>query len=262
PVARNAPKAIAARSRRPGAGAMKRGLYPASTPSAQATRQAVHLLGGVQRVRTRVRGFAPWSPKGDTQALLDQARGILDEYVDHLPLTIRQIFYRLVGAHDYEKTERAYQPLVEHLNRARRARIIPMDVIRDDGGVISEPNHWESAEQFMATVRAMAKSFTLDHSAGQAIRLVVMGPQLPRVAHPFGVTVMSGGGFDSTTDRHNFAAALSAHARPTKVLHIGDHDPSGVSMFLAFLEDVEAFTRELGGSAIFTRLAVTPQQIV
>src|SRR5262249_14014076 len=44
-------------------------------------------------------------------------------------------------------------------------------------------------------------------------------------------------------------------------LHIGDHDPSGVSMFLAFLEDVEAFTRELGGEAAFTRLAVTPQQI-
>ena len=50
-------------------------------------------------------------------------------------------------------------------------------------------------------------------------------------------------------------------ASRTEVLHIGDHDPSGVSMFLAFLEDVEAFTRELGGSAIFTRLAVTPQQI-
>ena len=46
--------------------------------------------------------------------------------------------------------QRAYQRLVEHLNRARRARIILMDVIRDDGGVISEPNHWDSAEQFMA----------------------------------------------------------------------------------------------------------------
>jgi hypothetical protein len=31
-------------------------------------------------------------------------------------------------------------------------------------------------------------------------------------------------------------------------------------MFLAFLEDVEAFTRELGGQATFTRLAVTPTQ--
>src|SRR5262245_31244272 len=105
---------------------MKRGPSPTSTT-------AEHLLGGVQRVRTRVRGFAPWSPEKATLALLDQVRGVLDEYAAHLPLTIRQIFYRLVGAHDYEKTERAYQRLAEHLNRARRARSIPMDVIRDDG---------------------------------------------------------------------------------------------------------------------------------
>jgi hypothetical protein len=72
---------------------------------------------------------------------------------------------------------------------------------------------------------------------------------------------MSGGGFDSLTDKHKFAAALAEHDRPTEVLHIGDHDPSGVSMFLAFLEDVEAFTRDLGGAATFTRLAVTPEQI-
>src|SRR5262249_15806358 len=177
----------------------------------------------------------------------------------NLPLTIRQIFYRLVGAHDYEKTERAYQRLVEHLNRARRARIIPMDVIRDDGGTISEPDHWDSAEQFMATIRAMARRFTLDHSAGQAMRLVVichpacLVPHLAPVTHPIGVTGMSSGGFDTTTDRHKFAAALSEHDRPTEVVHIGDHDPSGVSMFLAFLEDVEAFTRELGGQATFRR---------
>jgi hypothetical protein len=236
------------------------------TAPSDATRQAVHLLGGAQRIRTRVRGFAPWSPEKATLVLLDQVKGVIDEYIDYLPLTIRQIFYRLVGAHEYEKTERAYQRLVEHLNRARRARIISMDVIRDDGGTILEPRGWKSAEQFMVTVRVMAEKFTLDHSAGQPIRLVViceaggMVPQLARVADPFGVTVMSGGGFDSLTDKHKFAAALTGHCRPTVVLHIGDHDPSGVSMFLAFLEDVEAFTRELGGNATFTRLAVTPEQ--
>src|SRR6516165_1821432 len=241
--------------------------HPAEITISQASDAAVHLLGGAQRVRTRVRGFAPWSPERTTLALLDQVQGVFDEYVDHLPLTIRQIFYRLVGAHDYEKTERAYQRLVEHLNRARRARIIPMDVIRDDGGTIAEPGHWDSAEQFVATIRAMAKSFTLDHSTGQKTRLVAiceaggMVPQLERVAHPFGVTVMSGGGFDSTTDKHKFAAALAEYDRLTEVLHIGDHDPSGVSMFLAFLEDVEAFTRDLAGNANFTRLAVTPEQI-
>jgi len=42
---------------------------------------------------------------------------------------------------------------------------------------------------------------------------------------------------------------------------VGDHDASGVHMFLAFLEDVKAFTRELPGETDFTRLAVTPRQI-
>src|SRR5262245_8737629 len=97
-----------------------------STTGAQAAGQAAQLLGGVQRVRTRVRGFAPWAPEKATFALLNQVQGVLNEYVDHLPLTIRQIFYRLVGAHNYEKSERAYQRLIEHLNRARRARIISM----------------------------------------------------------------------------------------------------------------------------------------
>jgi hypothetical protein len=191
------------------------------------------LLGGASRVRTRVRGFAPWIPKADTLALLDQVRGVLDEYEDYLPLIIRQIFYRLVGAHEYEKTERASERLIEHLNRARRARMIPMDVIRDDGGVISKPDCWESAEHFLRTVRAMANDFKLVRGAGQKSRQVViceaagMVPQLERVAHPLGATVMSGGGFDSLTDKHKFAAELADHDRPTEVLHIGDHDASG-----------------------------------
>src|SRR5215468_7637090 len=123
---------------------------------------ASQLLGGAQRVRTRVRGFAPWAPRGATAQLLDQVRAVLGEYEDYLPLTIRQIFYRLVGAHQYDKTEQAYERLCEHLNRARRARLISMDVIRDDGGVVEEPDCWTGAAQFWATVRDMAEDFTLD----------------------------------------------------------------------------------------------------
>jgi hypothetical protein len=58
-----------------------------------------------------VRGFAPWSPQAATLELLEQVRAVLDEYENYLPLTIRQIFYRLVGAHNYDKTEQAYDRL-------------------------------------------------------------------------------------------------------------------------------------------------------
>jgi hypothetical protein len=225
------------------------------------------LFGGAERVKTRPRGFAPWSPQRETLALLAKINAVLGEYENHLPLTLRQIFYRLVGAHGYEKTERAYERLGEHLVRARRARLVPMEAIRDDGGTVITPNMWASAQEYLDAVRVQAADLMLDRTAGQRTRLAVfceaggMAPQAGRVAGPFGITVMSSGGFDSLTEKHAFAAELARHDRPTEVLHIGDHDPSGVSMFAAYLEDVEAFTLELGGRAAFTRLAVTPEQM-
>ena len=81
------------------------------------------ILGGAKRKRTRARGFIDdWSPRNKTRALLNQVQAVLDEYADHLPLTNRQIFYRLVGKHDYPKTENAYNNLCEMLQKARRSR--------------------------------------------------------------------------------------------------------------------------------------------
>jgi hypothetical protein len=105
-----------------------------------AVTDAIELLGGAERVRPRVRGFADWTPRKETIALLARVDAVLGGYQDHLPLTLRQIFYRLVGAHGYEKTERAYERLGEHLVRARRVRLIPMNAIRDDGGITCAPN--------------------------------------------------------------------------------------------------------------------------
>jgi hypothetical protein len=83
---------------------------------------------------TRPRGFmAGWNPRPASVALIEKTRAVLADYAAQLPLTIRQIFYRLVGADGYEKTEQAYKRLGELLNKARRARLIDMDAIRDDG---------------------------------------------------------------------------------------------------------------------------------
>jgi len=80
----------------------------------------------------RPRGFVADWRQVDTLALLDQVMAVLDEYAEQLPLTLRQILYRLVGACLYENIERAYKRLTEALNKARRARLVPMVAIRDD----------------------------------------------------------------------------------------------------------------------------------
>jgi len=225
------------------------------------------LLGGARRGRTRPRGFIDWNPRPETLALIDTVRLILVEYTAYLPLTIRQIFYRLVSAYGYEKTELAYGRLGEHLNRARRAHMIPMSAIRDDGGSEAAPYTHEDFADYKRTARRIADTFRLDRSAGQPSRLMVwceaagMIPQLGTVANPFGVEARSSSGFESVSEKHALAAEIAREGRPVEILHIGDHDPSGVHMPLSLEEDLAAFCQELGGEFTLTRLAVTPAQI-
>jgi hypothetical protein len=95
-----------------------------------------------------------------------------------------------------------------------------------------------------------------------AVEAAGMVPQIERIADPFGIAVQSCGGFDSTTAKYDLANRLGRYPS-VEVLHLGDHDPSGVHMFSSIMEDVQALARDLGlpGEIRFTRLAVTPEQI-
>jgi hypothetical protein len=109
-----------------------------------------------------------------------------------------------------------------------------------------------------------ADQLQLDRQRDQERRLVLwceasgMVPQLARVAGPFGIEVCSSGGFDSLTDKHRIGQLWAGSI--VTVLHIGDHDPSGVHVFNSLAEDIEAFSNDYGGDVEFLRLAVTPEQ--
>ena len=184
-------------------------------------------------ITTRVRGLAPWRPQQLTLDLLAKVQTVLGEYAAYLPLTVRQVFYRLVGVYDYDKTEQAYARLCEHLNRARRAGFIRFDAIRDDGITLAQPIAWTDSGEFVRHCIAHAEQFRLDRQEGQPVRLIFaveaagMLPQVQRIADPFGIAVHSSGGFDSLTAKYELAHALGQWPR-VEVLHIGDHDPSGV----------------------------------
>ena len=67
--------------------------------------------------KTRPRGFINWTPQPETETLLSAVRIILEHYVPtYGPMTIRQVFYRLVATtaalvDPYPKTERGYKTL-------------------------------------------------------------------------------------------------------------------------------------------------------
>ena len=219
-------------------------------------------------ITTRVRGLAHWQPRPATLALLDLVRGILIEYRQYLPMTLRQIFYRLVGAHGYPKDERAYSRLGEHLNRARRDMLIPFSAIRDDGADIQIKMGWDSAADLIATWRQDVESFRLNRQQGQPghrrimVEAAGMKPMIEAITGDYSIPVIPSGGFDSLTVKHDLAEALGDYDA-VEILHIGDHDPSGVHVFSSVAEDVAALATGLGYDTDirFTRLAVTPEQV-
>lgn len=218
---------------------------------------------------TRVRGLAPWSPQRKTVELLAQVNDVLDEYRAHLPLTGRQIFYRLVGRHGYSKTEAAYSRLLETLNRARRAGLVPWSALRDDGTTAEYAGGWSSPAQFWRAVRGSADRYSHRLDDGQALNVEVwveaagMVPQVSRVAHEYGVPVFSAGGFNSVTEKYEAARRFTSEVRDSLVLHVGDHDPSGCAIVDSASDDIGEFCYDMGRGGVveFRRVVVTETQI-
>ena len=219
------------------------------------------LIGAVtgrQYSKTRARGFAPWNPAAATLTIIEQVKEIITEY--SIALTIRQIFYRLVGKYQYEKTERAYDRLGEYLSRARRAGLIKLNAIRDDGDIVPSVPGWESPDDLWDTVRILAKNYFRTPDGDSYVEVWVetagMVPQIQAVADPFGVRVIGAGGFDSLTAKINAAVRLQKANKPAYILLIGDYDPSGQAIMDSKVDDIIEF----GATAEFERLAVTPEQ--
>jgi len=219
---------------------------------------------------SRPKGYAEWTPNAESELLIENVQSVLDEYRAQLPMTARQIFYRLVGAHGYDKTERAYKNLCEKLVRARRAKLIDFEDIRDDGTTsLGGDFGWSNTEEFYEGLRGSWKNYRRSKREGQPYRIELwceaagMAPQLERVGKDFGIEVYSTGGFSSVTVTHEIAdRVLYNDDTPTVFLHVGDFDPSGESIFQSMTEDVEGFLGWQGdGLFLPERVALTEAQV-
>lgn len=197
-----------------------------------------------------VRGYADWKPKGEAIHWVHKTNEVLEQYEDYWPLSVRQIFYRLVADHSYAKSEAAYGKLTGILSRARRAGYVPWEAIRDGGlGRTVGANYYLDQESFEKTVRSSAKNLKLDRQEGQDRRIELwceaggMVPILQGIAGPYTARVNTGGGYDSVTAKHNLARRVAQNAElgtKTLILHVGDFDGSGEDMCNVLREDAGA----------------------
>ncbi|MEV1040551.1 hypothetical protein AB0J01_28460 [Streptomyces sp. NPDC050204] len=217
----------------------------------------------------RPRGPQPdWRPKRETLRVLAAVDVVLDRYRDHLPVSLRQLFYVLFSDGVLAKTERDYKRMCEYVGMARRSGRIGWEVIRDDTQIaVQAPQSFAGPADFWGTVKAAADEYRVDRQEGQPVRLELwceaagMVPQLARLGSGFGIACFSGGGFDGLAGKHDAARRAVAGGVRTRVLHLGDFDQSGEHLFSSLAEDVVAFAAAGGAEVKFERVAVTAEQV-
>lgn len=231
----------------------------------------------------RPRGFARWNPSVEALALIGDVKEVLDTYRQYLPMTSRQVFYRLVASYNYPKTERDYKNLCERLVRARRAGMISFSAIRDDeithhaagGGYAGPDAFWENLPEF-ADYYGRREREGQDWSIEVWVESGGMSSMVAGMVYEYGVPVYSSGGFLSVTATYAIAQRALADERKRVVISVGDFDPSGVSIYEALRDDSRHFyahdrAGEDGASSFrvadyddefaFERIALTNEQV-
>lgn len=226
---------------------------------------------GRENGRRRPRGYADWRPQAKTRLLLEQVNETFSMYEDYLPLTVRQVFYALVGNYEFPKTDNAYERLCEHLVRARRAKLIPFDWLRDDGVVVMQHRWFDGPADFWDHVGHQIQAYERDKQTGQPVYVELwteaagMMPQLARVAEAYSVPVYSCGGFASLPAIRLIVERAKHRNVPTVLLHVGDFDPSGEAVFDHIAGDAAEFLeadRIIGTQEIIAeRVALTADQV-
>lgn len=195
-------------------------------------------------------GFNGWKPSQFSARLLRDALAVFDEYEDYLPLTGRQVFYRLVAAYGYEKSDALADQLYNVLGRARRTGWLPFTHLRDGGGQKAIPQDFADEPAFWGSVREDFDHYVRERQKGQPTFVELfceapgMMPQLQRVAFDYGVPVYGTRGYTGLSVVGDVARRALMRDVPTTILQVGDLDPSGVGIFETLAADVQTFVTQ------------------
>lgn len=208
--------------------------------------------------------------RAETLALIGTVNAIIDEYIAAgYRLTVRQLYYQCVARGIIENTMKSYKRMASIVNDGRLAGLIDWDVIEDRTRDFVKRSRWESGSQIL---EAVGKQFHKDMWHGQESRVFVIVEKealagvLSRVSHRFDVPLLAARGYPSSTVLREFCiediipAVCDSDQRIT-ILHLGDHDPSGIDMTRDLTERVALFCETTSDNVELERIALNWPQI-
>lgn len=189
--------------------------------------------------------------RAKTDRLIEEAAAIL---LTEQPMTVRQVFYRLVSRHTIANTRSAYQAVSSALVTARKEYLIPWQWIEDRLRRPRRVTMWKNVADFAHTAR---QAYRRDVWAGQPGYLEIwlekdaLSGIFEDVLEPYGVTLNVGRGYDGWDSLYKAAGRYDEGGCVT-VLYFGDFDPSGEDMVRSLRERLAFFdcTPEIIKSAL------------
>lgn len=198
--------------------------------------------------------------KADLEAVKEAIYNVVDE---DKPMTVRQVFYRLVSNGIIPKTEISYKNVVVRLlGLMRREDELPFSWIADNTRWMRKPRTYSSLEGALHhTAQTYRRALWDSQNAYVEIWLEkdALSGVLFDVTGEWDVPLMVTRGYPSLSYLHTAAESLSEENRPCFIYYFGDHDPSGVDIPRKVETDLRQFAPD--AELHFQRVAVTVEQI-
>jgi hypothetical protein len=187
----------------------------------------------------------------DRMTMIETANDIIEEYAnDGYILTLRQLYYQFVARGLIENTERSYKNLGGIVADGRMAGYIDWDGIEDRGRGVKP---WLIEESEQEVLKDIERGFALDRWARQNTYVEVwvekeaLASVIERPCGRFAVPYMSCKGYLSVSEAwragQRFEEMLD-QGRHCVLIHLGDHDPSGIDMTRDNDDRLALFARE------------------
>lgn len=201
--------------------------------------------------------------RNDSLALIDRVNDIVSEYVvQGYELTLRQVYYQLVARGFIPNNERSYKNLGNLINDGRLAGLIDWHSIVDRTRYVRRNSHWSSPE---SVIYSAAYSYMLDRWQNQPNYVEVWVEKdalvgiVGQICNKLDVPYFSCRGYTSQSEMWSAAQRFIGqnHRESRTIIHLGDHDPSGIDMTRDIQERLDMF----GADVYVKRVALTMDQI-
>ena len=181
--------------------------------------------------------FITKSFRPETQAVIDQAIRIIDDYqAQGFVLTLRQLYYQFVSQDLIANKDTEYKRLGNIITDARMTGQIAWDAIEDRG---RGKKGWLVEEDIDEILRDLPYGYAADHWAEQDRYIEVwvekdaLSSVIEKACRPYRVGYMACKGYLSASEAWRAGKRMEqakAAGKEPLVIHLGDHDPSGLDM--------------------------------